>query len=178
MFSVWICQLSITYIFIIFSSIIQAYLWWQSLGLLPMTPTHWPQLLFLLYFLWSKEKICKPIVPIWWEVGCAVRSEESAMAPYFLFCQKIILFFFFFSLWGHRCDIWNFPGLGSNQNIGATAASLCHSHGNRDLSHIWDLHHSSWQCQILNSLSKARDWIHIPVDTSQLLYWLSHNRNS
>ena len=26
-----------------------------------------------------------------------------------------------------------------------------------DLSRICDLHHSSWQCQILNSLSEARD---------------------
>ena len=26
-----------------------------------------------------------------------------------------------------------------------------------DPSRIWDLHHSSWQCWILNSLSKARD---------------------
>ena len=26
-----------------------------------------------------------------------------------------------------------------------------------DPSHVWDLHHSSWQCQILNPLSKARD---------------------
>ena len=27
----------------------------------------------------------------------------------------------------------------------------------QDPSHIWDLHHSSWQRQILNPLSKARD---------------------
>ena len=26
-----------------------------------------------------------------------------------------------------------------------------------DLSHICDLHHSSWQCQILNPLSEDRD---------------------
>ena len=26
-----------------------------------------------------------------------------------------------------------------------------------DPSHIWDLHHSSQQCQILNPLSKTRD---------------------
>ena len=27
----------------------------------------------------------------------------------------------------------------------------------QDLSHVFDLHHSSWQCRILNPLSKARD---------------------
>ena len=26
-----------------------------------------------------------------------------------------------------------------------------------DLSHIWDLHHSSWQCGILDPLNKAGD---------------------
>ena len=34
----------------------------------------------------------------------------------------------------------------------------------QDLSCICDLHHSSWQCQILNSLSEARDQTHILVD--------------
>ena len=29
-----------------------------------------------------------------------------------------------------------------------------------DLSCICDLHHSSWQCKILNPLSEARDWTH------------------
>ena len=27
----------------------------------------------------------------------------------------------------------------------------------QDLSHVYNLHHSSWQCQIHNLLSKARD---------------------
>ena len=49
-------------------------------------------------------------------------------------------------------------------------------------SHIGDLHHSSWQCRILNSLSKAGDrtcnlmvssWIHFPctmMGTSKKVY--------
>ena len=48
------------------------------------------------------------------------------------------------------------------------------------LSQIFDLHQSSWQCQILNSLSRATDricilmdtsWVHLPqkeFETSQL----------
>ena len=39
-----------------------------------------------------------------------------------------------------------------------------------DLSHVCDLHHSSWQCQILNPLSKARDRTPILTDTSQVCY--------
>ena len=35
-----------------------------------------------------------------------------------------------------------------------------------DPSHVWDLHHSSQQHQILNPLSRARDQTHILMDTS------------
>ena len=40
----------------------------------------------------------------------------------------------------------------------------------RDLSCIWDLHRSSQQCQILNTLSEARDWILFLMDTSWVCY--------
>ena len=36
----------------------------------------------------------------------------------------------------------------------------------RDLSHICDLHHSSWQCLIPDPLSEGRDQTHILIDTS------------
>ena len=45
----------------------------------------------------------------------------------------------------------------ARDRIRAVAASLHHSHSTPDLSHVCDLHHSSWQHQILNPLSKARD---------------------
>ena len=48
----------------------------------------------------------------------------------------------------------------------------------QDLSHICHLHHSSWQGQILNPLSKARDQICILVDTSQVWKLMSHNETS
>ena len=38
----------------------------------------------------------------------------------------------------------------------------------QDPSHILDLHHSSWQCQIPDILSEARDWTCIFLDTSQI----------
>ena len=40
----------------------------------------------------------------------------------------------------------------------------------QDLSCICDLHHSSWQHQILNPLSQARDWTCILMDTSRVRY--------
>ena len=48
----------------------------------------------------------------------------------------------------------------------------------QDLSCIWDLHHSSQQCRILNPLSEAGDQTCILMDTSQVLNPLSHNGNS
>ena len=37
-----------------------------------------------------------------------------------------------------------------------------------DPSHICDLYHRSWQCQILDPLSKAKDQTRILIDTSQI----------
>ena len=39
-----------------------------------------------------------------------------------------------------------------------------------DPSHVFDLHHSSWQCQILNPLSEARDWTHNLKVPSQICF--------
>ena len=43
-----------------------------------------------------------------------------------------------------------------------------------DLSQVFDLHHSSWQHQILNPLSEARDGTHILMGTSWVHYrWVT-----
>ena len=39
-----------------------------------------------------------------------------------------------------------------------------------DLSHVFNLHHSSWQEGILNPLSKARDQTCILMDPNQIRY--------
>ena len=51
---------------------------------------------------------------------------------------------------------------------GAWAASLCHSHSNTRSSHVFKLHQSSWQGQIPNPLSKARDRTRILLDTTHV----------
>ena len=40
----------------------------------------------------------------------------------------------------------------------------------QDLSHVFDLHHSSWQRWILDPLSKAKDRTHIFMDPSWVSY--------
>ena len=56
------------------------------------------------------------------------------------------------------------PRVGAES--GATAAGLQDSHSKRDLSHICNLHHSSW---ILNPLSEASDRIWVLMDASQFV---------
>ena len=92
---------------------------------------------------------------------------------------SIIIIIFCLSSFFKGCtlSIQKFPGQGSNRRCccwplpeRATATP--------DPSHICDLHHSSQQYQFLNSLSKARDWIYILMDTGQILNPLSHIGNS
>ena len=47
-----------------------------------------------------------------------------------------------------------------------------------DPSRIWDLRHSSQQCQILNPLSETKDGTHILMDTNWVPNLLSHKGNS
>ena len=53
-----------------------------------------------------------------------------------------------------------------------------YSHSNTGSEPHLDLHHSSQQCRILNSLSQVRDRTRILTDTSQVCNPLRHNRNS
>jgi len=77
----------------------------------------------------------------------------SIIYPYFL----IFYFILFLSFKAAS------TAYGSSQArglIGLVAAGLCQSHSNArpDLSHIFDLRHSSRQRWILNPLREARDW--------------------
>ena len=47
-----------------------------------------------------------------------------------------------------------------------------------DLNHICNLHHSLWQCWILNPLSEAWDQTCILMDTNRVLNLLGHKGNS
>ena len=56
------------------------------------------------------------------------------------------------------------PRLGVKWELQLSATAM------QDPSHIYDLYYRSQQCQILNSLSKARDWTHVLMDDSRVHY--------
>ena len=67
----------------------------------------------------------------------------------------IISFYFILSFQCYTHFIWMFPGQGSNMELELPAYATAMA--TWDPSHVYDLHHSSQQCWILNSLSKVRD---------------------
>ena len=73
-------------------------------------------------------------------------------------------FFFFFCFVCPYAWHMEVPRLGvkSKLELLATATATAHP------SHICELYHSSWQCQIPEPLSEARDQTHILMDTSQI----------
>ena len=75
-------------------------------------------------------------------------------------------FFYFFCLF--RATPAAYGGSQARGWIGAVATGLHHTEIIQDLSHVCDLHHSSWQCQIHDPLSEARTWTCILMDTSQI----------
>jgi len=107
-------------------------------------------------------------------LGFLVYSISLSLCQYhsFNYCSFVdgrvfgSLFFWFF-IFGVTPAAY-----GSSQargQIRAAAAKLCQSHSNTGSEYICDLHHSSWQCQIFNTLSKTRDQTQNPMDTSQFV---------
>ena len=69
------------------------------------------------------------------------------------------------------------PRLGADSELQLLAYATATATATRNQSHICHLHHSSWQCQILNLLSEARDGTCILVVTSWVCNLLSYSRN-
>ena len=86
-----------------------------------------------------------------------------------------VFFCLFFVFLGHLQHI-EIPRLGVKLEpqllAYATATAM------PDPSHICDSYHSSWQCQILNSVREARDRTRILMDSSWVLNPLNHDGNS
>ena len=78
-----------------------------------------------------------------------------------LYCA--VLFFSFLGLYLRHMEV---SRLGVKSELLLPAYTTATA--TQDLSCICDLHHSSWQCQILNSLSKARDGTCVLMDTSRV----------
>ena len=76
--------------------------------------------------------------------------------------NNILYYFILFFLGPH---LWHMevPRLGVESELQLLAYATVTA--TPDLSHIWDLHHSSRQCRIPNPLREARDQTHILTDT-------------
>ena len=88
----------------------------------------------------------------------------SSLSGYFL--KKSFFFFFLGPL------VWHmevpFPRLGIELELQLPAYNTATAM--EDPSSVCHLHHSSWQCQILNPLSEVRDRTHILMDTRWVHY--------
>ena len=134
------------------------WLWWGSAGAALIRPLAWELPNATVVALKRpKEKKRKEITKVW-------------MVSYFLF---ILIFLAFFM--SAPAAYGSFQG---RSKILAAAVGLHHSHSNTGCElHLWPTH-SSWQSQILNPLSKAKDQTQILMDASLILNQLSHNGNS
>ena len=87
-----------------------------------------------------------------------------------VFCRGCLFVFFFFFFFGF---------LGPHvQHMEVHQSCSCQPMPQPDPCHIYNLHHSSPQCRILNPLRGARDRTHILMDTSRVPDPLSHKENS
>ena len=101
------------------------------------------------------------------------KQIEEKCSALLLFTQKKDVNFFFF-LWPHL-PLMEVPRLGIALELELPVYTTAIA--TRNPSHACDLHHSLWQCQILKTLSDARDRASILMDTSKVLNPLSHNGN-
>ena len=101
----------------------------------------------------------------------------STRSPNLGFFLPFLFFFvFFFVFLGLHLQHMKVPRLGAETELQLPAYTTATAM--RDLNQFCNLHHSSWQCWLLNPLSEARDRTSIFMDTSQVCNPLSHNRNS
>ena len=76
-----------------------------------------------------------------------------------------LIFFFFFCFLGlHPCHM-QVPRLEIESELQLPAYTIATAMWDPSLHHIGNLHHSSWQCQILNPLSEGRDGTCVLTDT-------------
>jgi len=102
--------------------------------------------------------------------SCSTDNPHINVAI-FLDSRQVLFFFFFLGPHPWHMDV---PRVESElQLLAYTTATAIPTP-----SHIYNLHHSSGQCQTLNPWRKARDQTHILMDTSRVPNLLSHNGNS
>ena len=101
------------------------------------------------------------------------KAQFSNKAPFIGSDFNLSFFFFFFS--GPHLRHMEVPRPGVKLELQLPAYATVTAMA--DPSCVCHLPHISWECQILNPLSKARARTFILMDTSWIRYLLSHNGN-
>ena len=96
-----------------------------------------------------------------WDCLMAIWQHPGFFWVFFFLFFCFCFFFFFF-----RATPVAYGGSQAKDLIGATATATV----TWDLSRVYDPHHSSWQCQILNPLSEARNRTHNPMVPSWIRF--------
>ena len=97
--------------------------------------------------------------------GLASQGQYQEVVPFFPFLP-----FFSPSFPSFSCTYMEVPRLGVISELQLQACTTATT--------TVDPSHTFWQCQILNSLSKARDQTHILMNTNWVLNQPSHNGNT
>ena len=102
-----------------------------------------------------------------WQLLLLLKRSPLVFELVIFLLLLLLLLFCFLGLHPMHVEV---PRLGveSELQLPATATAM------REPSCGCDLHHSSWQHQILNPLSKARDQTRVLMDPSQVRQPLSH----
>ena len=77
--------------------------------------------------------------------------------------QSCFVLFFFFFFVSSRATPAAHGGSEARVQLELELLAYTRATATWNLSRVCDLHHSSWQCQILNPLSLARDRTHNPM---------------
>ena len=103
-------------------------------------------------------------------VGSSLWTHQISSSKYMciLHLNRLMTSFpgSFFCFLGPYWRHMEVPRLGVETELLAYATPTA----TQDLSHICNLNHSSWQCQIPDPMNKARDQAHILIDTSQIRF--------
>ena len=89
--------------------------------------------------------------------------------PVYILSLTTFFFFFFFLVFSGLC-LWHMevPKLGVELELQLLAYATATATPDPRL--VCDVHHSSWQHQILNPLSEARNWTCVLMDASQIRF--------
>ena len=101
-------------------------------------------------------------------VNVAKNRISALWHLFWCFCKIFIYLFSFFVFLEPRPWLMEVSRLGVKLKLQLLAYTTATA--TQDLSHTCDWHHSSWQHQILNPLSEARNWTCILIDTSEVHY--------